>query len=148
VEDLRPTLLDTIGLFAALSWQFRRGCKRAGLKYTEAYPELNPQLNAKVLIALFRIAQEAFDLILQHDELTALDLRVQTTDSTFSLQLTDNGKAARGESSGGIASSIAHRIRHFGGRLDFARREHGTTLRVSLPLTPANCLATAEGAFP
>ncbi len=31
VEELRPTLLDSVGLFAALSWQFKRGCAVAGV---------------------------------------------------------------------------------------------------------------------
>src|SRR5712672_1489408 len=39
VEELRPTLLDSVGLFAALSWQFRRGCANARIEYQETYPE-------------------------------------------------------------------------------------------------------------
>jgi signal transduction histidine kinase len=39
VEELRPTLLDNMGLFTALRWQFKETCRRAGLKCTETIPD-------------------------------------------------------------------------------------------------------------
>ena len=39
VEELRPTLLDNMGLFAALRWQFRESCRRKGLICSETIPE-------------------------------------------------------------------------------------------------------------
>ena len=45
VEELRPTLLDTMGLLAALRWQSEETCKRANLRCTENYPDEEPQLN-------------------------------------------------------------------------------------------------------
>ena len=38
IEELRPTLLDNVGLFAALRWQLKETCGGAGLKCTESYP--------------------------------------------------------------------------------------------------------------
>src|SRR5580704_2270066 len=39
VEDLRPTLLDNIGLYSALRWQMSKSCDPAKLSYTEHFPE-------------------------------------------------------------------------------------------------------------
>lgn len=140
IEDLRPTLLDSMGLFAALSWQFRRGCALAGLTYTETYPELVPELGTAKLIELFRIVQEAFNIVLQHDAVTAIHLAVNTTRDTFSLELSDDG-TPRVSSSGRIVSpalsSIVHRARNVGAEVEVAAREMGrSALRVSIPLAP------------
>lgn len=144
VEELRPTLLDTIGLFAALSWQFKRACKRAGIAYSEIYPESIPQLNTQALITLFRIAQEAFTFLLQHQGITALSVAVDTTKSSFILKLADDGEAAPGENNGGIASSISHRIRQFGGELRITAGPggKGAMVRVALPLSHVSVSAS------
>jgi signal transduction histidine kinase len=92
VEELRPTLLDSMGLFAALSWQFRLGCKQAAIKYSENFPALAPEMDADRLISLFRIAQELFNLALQRESLSALALAVTVKDGVFRLQMTMDGK--------------------------------------------------------
>ena len=66
IEELRPTLLDNVGLFAALRWQMKETCGRAGLKCIESYPDEEPRFKSEASIALFRIAQEAFSNILKH----------------------------------------------------------------------------------
>jgi signal transduction histidine kinase len=142
VEELRPTLLDSIGLFAALSWQFRRGCTRAGLKYTEAYPETVPDLETRTLIGLFRVVQEAFNVVLQHQSVTAVHLAVDTIGDVFTFELSDDGaagtaKAGRDESL--AISSILHRARNVGAELTIAARsDGGTVFRVSIPIAGAS----------
>jgi len=44
IERLRPSILDTIGLFAALRWQLRTSRKTTGLVCTESYPDEEPIL--------------------------------------------------------------------------------------------------------
>jgi signal transduction histidine kinase len=141
VEELRPTLLDSIGLFAALSWQFRRGCTRAGIKYTEEYPETVPELSTGTLIGLFRVVQEAFNVVLQHQSITAVHLAVDTIDDVFSFELSGDGIAppattGRGESP--AISSIIHRARNVGAELLIAAHgAAGSLLRVSIPIPAA-----------
>jgi signal transduction histidine kinase len=138
VEELRPTLLDSIGLFAALSWQFRRGCERAGLTYTETYPEVAPDIGTTKLIGLFRVVQEAFNIVLQHESVTAIHLAVSTTNDTFSLELSDDGRS-QASGSGRIVSpaisSLLHRARNVGAEIAIAPPEIGrSVLKVSVPL--------------
>jgi signal transduction histidine kinase len=60
IEELRPTLLDNVGLFAALRWHVQAACKRAGIACIIDVPEDEQRFLPNVPIALFRIVQEAF----------------------------------------------------------------------------------------
>ncbi len=119
VEELRPTLLDSMGLFAALSWQFRLGCKQAGIKYRENFPALAPEMDSHRLISLFRIAQELFNLALQRDSLSALALAVTVKDGALRLQMTLDGKPpvpADGRQPISVPMlSLLHRVRQLQG---------------------------------
>src|ERR1700688_2842411 len=96
VEELRPTLLDSVALFAALSWQFRRGCANAGIGYNETYPESAPEMEANRLIALFRIAQEGFNVALQQGSVSLVSLSVETTRGHLMVQLADDRRHPSG----------------------------------------------------
>jgi signal transduction histidine kinase len=139
VEELRPTLLDSVGLFAALSWQFRRGCANAGIEYQETYPESAPEMDANRLIALFRIAQEVFNLALQQDSVSAVSLFVVTTDDRLLVQLADDRKQLSVDAMHDLALapmlSIFHRVRHLNGEANITSPvEGGSVFRVSIPL--------------
>jgi signal transduction histidine kinase len=63
IEGLRPTLLDNVGLFAALRWHVQATCKRAGAACIVDVPEVERRFLPNVPIALFRIVQEALAVI-------------------------------------------------------------------------------------
>ena len=132
VEELRPTLLDSMGLFAALSWQFRLGCKQAAIKYSENFPALAPEMDADRLISLFRIAQELFNLALQRESLSALALAVTVKDGVFRLQMTMDGKhrvPAEGRPPVSVAMlSIMHRVRQLKGDAVLTSPPEGSAL--------------------
>jgi signal transduction histidine kinase len=119
VEELRPTLLDNMGLFTALRWQFKETCRRAGLKCTEEIPETELKFNPDASIGVFRIAQEALTNILKHAEAKSADLSVQIRDDIFMLRVSDDGKGIAAHrlqtaTSHGLAS-MRHRIAALGG---------------------------------
>lgn len=119
VEELRPTLLDSMGLFAALSWQFRLGCQQAGIKYTENFPALAPEMDSNRLISLFRIAQELFKLALQRESVSSLALVVAVKDGVLRLRMTLDGKppllADEGQPQSVAMLSLLHRVRQLKG---------------------------------
>jgi signal transduction histidine kinase len=139
IEELRPTLLDNVGLFAALRWQLKETCAGAGLKCTESYPDEEPKFTSEAAIALFRIAQEAFTNILKHSSAKSVDLTLDLDEDAIVMQISDDGKgipAARLTAVGshGLAS-IRHRVRALGGRLDVrAPASGGTILLVRIPV--------------
>ncbi len=63
IENLRPTLLDNVGLYAALRWHVQAICKSAGIACKVVVPDEEPQFLPQVPIALFRIVQDAFSSI-------------------------------------------------------------------------------------
>jgi signal transduction histidine kinase len=139
VEELRPTLLDSVGLFAALSWQFKRGCAVAGIGYSETYPASAPEMDANILIGLFRIAQEAFDVALRREAVSAVELSVETKDRELMVQLADDGKHTAADAQQDLASgpmlSVFHRVGLLRGEaVLLSPTEGGSVFRVTIPL--------------
>src|SRR5208283_4301755 len=87
VEELRPTLLDNMGLYSALRWQFKETCRRAGLRCSETIPEIELPVNPDAAIGVFRVAQEALTNVLKHAEAKSADLTVQVEDEMFILRV-------------------------------------------------------------
>jgi len=149
VEDLRPTLLDSMGLFSALRWHFDETCRRAGLNCTDRLPADEPRLLDEASIALFRIVQESFTNILKHSQATAAELEITLDDRALVLSVRDNGRGMPHDPqlpvlSHGL-SGMRHRVQALGGRWEARSRESGgTEIRVELPL--ANILAEPAGA--
>jgi signal transduction histidine kinase len=147
IEELRPTLLDNVGLFAALRWQLKETCRNAGLKCVESYPDEEPKFNSEAAIALFRIAQEAFTNILKHSGAKSMDLTLTTDGDTIVMQISDDGRGIPEDllsaaGSHGLAS-MRHRVRALGGRLSVRSSSSvGTALLVQIP--SANALLEAS----
>jgi len=135
---LRPTLLDNVGLFAALRWQLKETCGSAGLKCSESYPDEEPKFTSEAAIALFRIAQEAFTNILKHSAAKSVDITLDMDEDAVVMQISDDGKgipAGRLTAVGshGLAS-MRHRVRALGGLLDVrSPPSGGTILLVRIP---------------
>jgi signal transduction histidine kinase len=151
IEELRPTLLDNVGLFAALRWQLKETCRNAGLKCIEAYPDDEPKFTSEAAIALFRIAQEAFTNILKHSGAKSMDITLETDGDAIVMQITDDGKGVPVNRLNAIGShglaSIRHRVRALGGRLDVrSPASGGTALLVRIPT--ANALQRVTDAAP
>jgi signal transduction histidine kinase len=144
IEELRPTLLDNVGLFAALRWQMKETCGSAGLKCVESYPDDEPRFKSEASIALFRIAQEAFSNILKHSGAKTADISLDMDDETLLLRIADDGIGIPVGQFMAIAShglaSMRHRVRALGGRLDVrSPPSGGTLLIVQIPI--ANAIA-------
>jgi signal transduction histidine kinase len=151
IEELRPTLLDNVGLFAALRWQMKETCGNAGLKCIESYPDEEPRFKSEAAIALFRIAQEAFTNILKHAGAKTADISLDMDDETLLMRIADDGVGIDAGKLTAIAShglaSMRHRVRALGGRLDVrSPASGGTMLLVQIPI--ANAVAQISEAEP
>jgi len=139
VEELRPTLLDTMGLLAALRWQTEETCKRADLRCNERFPDDEPQFNRAGAIALFRVVQEALANVAKHANASEVDIALDLTDQDVVVTVQDNGVGAEPSAlnrprSHGIAG-LRHRIQVLGGRLEISSApDRGTTIRAWVPL--------------
>jgi len=142
IEELRPTLLDNVGLFAAIRWQLKESCAGAGLKCAQSYPEVEPKFTSEASIALFRIAQEAFTNILKHSGAKSMDISLELNGDAMVMKISDDGKGISASQQSAIGShglaSMRHRVRALGGRLDVRSPETGgTTLLVRIPIEQA-----------
>lgn len=137
IEELRPTLLDNLGLAAALEWQARQTCERASLACELELADF--PLPPDVSIALYRIAQEALTNVVKYANArnVRLELRRDPMGVTLSIQDDGGGMPARGASnrlSHGIAG-MRQRVRAFEGRFTIRTRPGaGTTIEAYLPL--------------
>ncbi len=139
VEELRPTLLDNMGLFAALRWQFKETCRRSGLQCTETIPAEEPHFDPAAAIGLFRIAQEALTNVLKHAAAKSAHMAVAVDADRFILRITDDGKGIAAERMRTIGShglaSMRHRVTALGGTWDLHCPESGGTIvTASFPL--------------
>lgn len=96
-SELRPGLLDTLGLAAALEWEAQQFQTRTGIPCkVRIHPRL-PELDRTVATALFRIAQEALTNVARHAAASETELRLECDGSTFRLEVRDNGRGAAPE---------------------------------------------------
>jgi len=137
--ELRPGLLDDLGLTAAIEWQAHDFCSRAGLScHIRSEPE-DIILDKSRSIALFRIFQEALTNIARHARATQVEINLERNTSTVNMEICDNGvgiTAAQLAASGSFGIlGIRERVNSLGGSLNISGVPgRGTTLRVSLPL--------------
>ena len=142
ITDLRPSILDHQGLWAALDWHAQEFLEATGLR-GELRIEVGagaPAPDDAVATAAYRIFQEILNNVARHANATAIDIRVSADADELRLRVRDNGHGVtleqlRHPGSHGVIG-MSERARHFGGRLAIGpAATGGTQVRVWLPLT-------------
>ncbi len=142
IEELRPTLLDNVGLFAALRWQLKETCGRAGIRCAEYFPDEEPQFTSPAAIALFRIAQESFMNIIKHARASLVEVALDLDEGAVVLRIVDDGVGIardRFKATGahGLAA-MRHRVRALGGQFEVSGGPSGGTVVVArIPVSQA-----------
>lgn len=143
IDDLRPPLLQELGLVAALRTLGEEFAKNAGVEVALDLPDADLPLSPETSLALFRIAQEALTNVRRHAHAQRIELSLQATPDSVQLAICDDGAgfdaaAARGRH--GLAG-MRHRVQMLAGELAIdSRPGEGTRIRASLPcerVTPA-----------
>lgn len=89
--ELRPGILDDLGLIAALDWQSHEFEKRSGI-HCEFVAKVNPQeLTSEISTGLFRIYQESLTNIARHSNATKVSTMLSKENNFLKLEVTDNG---------------------------------------------------------
>jgi signal transduction histidine kinase len=140
--DLRPSLLDDLGLVPAVRWYLSRQAERTGWNIDVQVDESLPPLPQSVAIACFRVIQEAATNIMRHSKATRVSVSLQRDEGDLLLVVRDNGvgfdvqkaldNAARGQSMGLLG--MQERIRFLNGSISIESASgHGTEIRVRIP---------------
>jgi PAS domain S-box-containing protein len=90
--ELRPGILDHLGLVAAVEWAAEEFQSRTGIQCRVSLPETNPAIDAERATALFRIFQETLTNIARHAGATAVRVALSLESGNVSLEVRDNGR--------------------------------------------------------
>ncbi len=150
IEELRPTLLDNLGLVSAIEWLTHEVCNRAGLACELSLADNANDVPPTVGITIYRIVQEALTNILKYAGAKTVTVDLMRDDEGITLILGDDGvgmpeSASRDRLSHGI-SGMRQRVRALNGEFSIhgeARR--GTQIEVRIPLA-GDATAAQEGA--
>lgn len=91
-SELRPSLLDDLGLIAAMEWQLNEFERRSGIKTSFTAPDDEINLSNDVKTALFRIFQESLTNVARHSEADSLSVSFVQNNGDLILAIADNGK--------------------------------------------------------
>lgn len=148
IEELRPTLLDNMGLVAALRWQAEETCNNAGIALQATFPDQELKLDTNVAIAVFRVAQETLTNMVKHARATQVTVVLEVSPVELALTIQDNGigiaTTKRRAGAHGLLS-MKHRMQSIGGSFYIGSAStQGTLVVVRLPLEIANAMAALE----
>jgi PAS domain S-box-containing protein len=141
--NLRPSLLDDLGLLPALRWYMDRQAQRGGLRahLHGQLPEM--RLPPEIEITCFRVAQEALTNVLRYAQARQVRVEVCRERGELHMVIQDDGvgfdvkealeRAARGDSLGLLG--MQERVLQVAGQIDIESVRHqGTTIRLRIPL--------------
>jgi signal transduction histidine kinase len=136
--ELRPGVLDDLGLVAALEWQLKDFEKRTGIR-CDFFPSAeNISLDADLSTALFRIFQEALTNVARHSGAREVCVHLSADADSSTLEVEDNGKGIEKEQTLGSKSlgllGMRERAQMFGGRITVTGTPgRGTIVTVEIP---------------
>jgi PAS domain S-box-containing protein len=137
--ELRPGLLDDIGLLAAIEWQAEEFKKRTGIACELSVASQDITLDSERSTAIFRIFQETLTNIARHANATKVRVSLIEKNTQLELKIIDNGKGISEEKISNPKSlglvGIQERVHFLGGAIRIKGTQgKGTTIRVSIPL--------------
>ena len=140
ITELRPQLLDDLGLTAAIEWQVNEFSKNNHIDCSLKIVPDEIRTDSEKSIALFRILQEALTNIARHSEATCVDITLLGKETSIEMTIVDNGKGVSDDNLNNSKSfglmGIRERARYFGGIVVIQSvPSQGTTIIASIPNT-------------
>ena len=137
--ELRPGILDHLGLTAAIEWQAEEFQKRTGIPcgVSIMHEEIVPDKDRSTTI--FRIFQETLTNITRHAKATKVSVRLEKENNSLILEVSDNGKGITEKQLSDSKSlglmGMRERAAYWGGHVNMKGvRNGGTTVIVHIPL--------------
>ncbi|MDF0732054.1 cache domain-containing protein [Pseudomonas entomophila] len=137
-HDLRPSLLDTLGLSPAIDQHVREFEQRTGIHTQYTCGLSDTEVDAGLALTLFRIIQEALANIERHAQASTAIISLSAYRGQIVLRVQDNGVGfdpnAADESHGIGLRNIRERVDHHRGSFSIASAAGRTELQVQIPL--------------
>ncbi len=137
--DLRPSILDDLGLLPALEWYLDDFAKRTGIIIDISIDITDEQVPDDYTVLIYRLVQETLTNVARHANATEIRLVIWAADGMLELEISDNGvgitpeKLKDSHSLGLIG--MQERIGFVDGKIEISgQKGRGTTVKVELPL--------------
>jgi signal transduction histidine kinase len=107
-NDLRPSMLDDLGLLPALRSLVAEFSERSGMRVGLAAPPTLPPLSEEAELALFRALQEALSNVLRHAEARSVEIGISVNRDGVLLEVRDDGRGLSADSANGRLERAGH----------------------------------------
>ena len=136
---LRPSMLDDLGLVAALDWQGREVAKRTGILVETTDENVSDNLPEEHKICVYRIVQEALNNCSKHAHAKRVKVAVRQEENLLRVSIEDDGKGFDSTRMRGLGLvGMKERVSQLGGVMSVdSNPTRGTLLRIDLPLPSA-----------
>jgi PAS domain S-box-containing protein len=140
-RELRPTMLDDLGLIPALQEYMQRFMEDTGIRVTlEAFAKID-QFTSAVRTVLYRVAQEALTNVARHSKASSAEVSIETLADVVRMTIKDNGQGFQVSGKAGSRRKnrlgligMRERVELIGGTLQVLSAPGGpTTIRVEIP---------------
>ncbi len=152
--DLRPSMLDDLGVLTTLGWFTRN--------FQSVYPAVSVKIDILVeekdipdplKIVIFRVVQEAFHNVAKHSGANKVMLKLEKRDNLIRMTIEDNGRGfdaalLSGKEEKGLGLiSMSERVGYSGGTMVINSKEGtGTSIKANWPVEVASCVAETASA--
>lgn len=130
--ELRPAILDDLGLTPAIEWEVQQFAQRSNCSYTLNLQDTAPHLDRDRTITIFRILQEALTNITRHAHASHVDIILNSDDEKTQLIVSDNGTGMRTDYAPDVDTlgimSMRERASALGGRVNISNGNNGGTI--------------------
>jgi signal transduction histidine kinase len=145
-SNLRPVMLDDLGLPAAVEWLGGDFSRRTGISCDTEVVLHESQIGGNGATALFRIVQESLNNVGRHSHATHASILLRETDDRLEITVEDDGIGITAEQAAGSTSfgliGMRERVEGLGGELMVqGRAGKGTTVHVTIPLATKSRLS-------
>ncbi len=137
-RELRPLMLDDLGLVSTMEWLAKDFAKRTGIAVDLVHPGADFVADPQTSIALFRILQETLTNVARHAQARRVRVQLSRSAHELSLSIEDDGKGlppgrpGRPKTFGLLG--MRERAAMLGGNLEIQSQENaGTCIRVTIP---------------
>jgi len=142
-RDLSPSILEDLGLSAAIRWLVEKSCKHSNLESSLEMTELEDLFTREKQITVYRIVQECLTNVAKHAQATHVSVTIRKQDDLFFFRVEDNGKGfdvkevlGKDPRTKGLGlAAMYERTRMLKGSLDIWSQEGaGTKITFTVPL--------------
>jgi PAS domain S-box-containing protein len=137
--DLRPNVLDMLGIKAAIEWLVKDYSSKSEIEYKLNSKINNIELNPEHSTEVFRIIQEALTNVLRHAKATQVIVEISEKEDNYVVMVKDNGRGIKENEITSMLSmgilSMRERALLFNGNIELSgKKGKGTTLIIKIPI--------------